>query len=336
MNDTAQRWAVVATVNEPPVLVQSFVAWHLSLGAAEIFLYFDRPDDPVADFFLALPQVHMIRCDDRHWQALGRRPVKHEVRQSQNATQAYERTGCDWLVHMDADEFLWPTGNVADHLAAADTLADGLAVPVAERIYDGTARCSSIYDGLFRRPFSSTMKDGHPIFDNSHGALSRGLTGHTIGKAFARTGRHLRIAIHRPRLPNQKRIVPMISRAAGLELLHFDGLTPLHWMAKFLRAAHLQPRAVQTPPPHRLKQMQAVLEAPNEALELHDLLKVADRSLITALDRYDLLLRANFSPQAALETYFPTQDVDVSTEAFDAWLWAEKGDLLRSNGFETR
>ncbi|MEJ6403415.1 glycosyltransferase family 2 protein [Yoonia sp. 2307UL14-13] len=328
MNDTAPSWAVVATVDEPPVLVQSFVAWHLSLGAAEIFLYFDRPDDPAADMFTRLPQVHVIRCDEAHWQALGRRPGRHQVRQTQNATQAYGRTQCDWLLHIDADEFLWPTSAVGDDLAAAPPV-DALTVPVAERIYDCTADNETIFAGVFRRPFTSDIRDNHPIFDTGHGVLSRGLTGHTIGKSFVRAGRDLRVAIHRPKLPHGVAGPLQIGRMKGAVLLHFEGLTPLHWMAKLMRAGATHPPNPKHTRRHRQKLRAAAQEAPDEARDLHDLLKVADMTKQRALSRYGLLLTAQFDPVPALRRFFPTQSHDLSPVAFDAWLWAERGDLLR-------
>lgn len=328
MSSNAPSWAVVATVNEPPVLVQSFVAWHLSLGASEVFLYFDRPDDPTADMFAALPQVNVIRCDAAHWQALGRRPGRHQVRQTQNATQAYGRTTCDWLLHIDADEFLWPKRAVGDSLGTAPP-ADGLAIPVAERIYDKSSNTDTIFAGLFRRPFTSDIKDNHPIFDNGHGVLSRGLTGHTIGKSFVRVGRDLRIAIHRPKLPRGVAGPLQIGRMPDLELLHFEGLTPLHWMAKLMRVGVTHPPNPEHTRRHRQKLRAAVQTAPDEARDLHDLLKVADATKQRVLSRYGLLLAAPFDPLPALMRFFPAQSHDLSPASFDAWLWAEKGDLLR-------
>ena len=38
-------WAVVATVKAPQDKVLACVAHHLSIGAAQVFLYFDDPDD---------------------------------------------------------------------------------------------------------------------------------------------------------------------------------------------------------------------------------------------------------------------------------------------------
>ena len=71
-------WAVVATVDEPLAVVQTFVAWHLSLGAAHVYLYCDRPNDPVQAAVAHLPQVSTVICDDVHWLRIGKsRPRRH-------------------------------------------------------------------------------------------------------------------------------------------------------------------------------------------------------------------------------------------------------------------
>jgi hypothetical protein len=118
-------WAVVATVDEPPAVVQAFVAWHLSLGAAHGYLYFDRPDDPVQRAVVHLPQVSAVACDEANWLRIGKsRPRRHQVRQVANARDAYARADADWLVHIDADEFLWSQGPLTDHLYSVSAAAD--------------------------------------------------------------------------------------------------------------------------------------------------------------------------------------------------------------------
>ncbi|MFG5381340.1 glycosyltransferase family 2 protein [Yoonia sp. R2-816] len=335
MSVTDPTWSVVATVDEPPALLQAFVAWHLSLGASEVFVYFDRPDDPAISLFAGQPQVVVARCDEAHWLRLDRRrPFKQEVRQARNATLAYRQTRSDWLLHIDADEFLWPSQSVADCLAGAADTADCLTVPVAERMFVAGSESESIFSGVFRRPFSSDMNDGSAVFGIRNGPTLRGLTGHTIGKAFSRCGRGLDISIHRPR-PEQGSEAELISaRAQGLELLHFEGLTPLHWIYKLVRMAKVIAfHNGLVAPPHRQQQMESVLADPKGATELHDLLKVADMALLDALDNHGLVLRAGFDPADAMRTCFAGALPDLSADALDAWLWAERGELLHRRGF---
>ncbi|WP_342076663.1 glycosyltransferase family 2 protein [Yoonia sp. SS1-5] len=329
MVEPTTTWSVVAMVDEPPALLQAFVAWHLGLGAAEIFLYFDRPDDPAQHMFAHLPQVRVVACDAAHWSALGKsRPARHQVRQVQNARHAYALTRSAWLLHADADEFVWVEGSVADCLAGVVPAADCFVLPVAERIHRPGENAGTILDGPFRRPFPGRFELGQRLFGPTYALTNRGLTGHLLGKAFVRTGRDLRLSIHRPRhgeLPE-----PQIARAdrTQLELLHFDGLTPEYWIYKLMRmASALVHRNGMPPSRHRRAQADALLANPDGALGLYDQLKVIDDDTRAILLAQDLFAAPSFDPQGALAQFFPGMSVDLSPGAIDAWLRDHKSDI---------
>ncbi|MEO0939658.1 MAG: glycosyltransferase family 2 protein [Pseudomonadota bacterium] len=117
-DDGLTRWGTVSTVLAQPRDVARFIAWHLSLGAADMQVFLDRPNPALADR-LAHPRVTFHHCDDAHW---ARAPAKarstHQRRQAHNATRAYRRSQVDWLLHIDVDEFLLggftaPPGEIA-------------------------------------------------------------------------------------------------------------------------------------------------------------------------------------------------------------------------------
>ncbi|WP_163851005.1 glycosyltransferase family 2 protein [Pseudooceanicola aestuarii] len=113
------RWGVVTTIRASLADTLAFAAWHLELGAHRIYLHLDDPDDPAFDLLKAHPRLRPLRCDVAYWQRLaGRRPAKHQLRQTRNATRIYNRPAeVDWLAHIDGDEFLVPDRPVADILA---------------------------------------------------------------------------------------------------------------------------------------------------------------------------------------------------------------------------
>lgn len=318
MTKQQPTWAVVATVDEPPALVQAFVAWHLALGASEMMLYFDRPDDPAAALFGHLDAVTVTCCDSAHWNRLGnRRPDKHEIRQVRNATHAYGRMQSDWLLHADADEYLWTAGSVSAALDHACPWTDCLVVPVAERVFADDPPAQTIFAGAFRRP----ARKGQQTDDE---LTLRGLTGHANGKAFTRRDRPVEVSIHRARglkggdLPTEA--------AQGLELLHFDGLTPLNWVYKLLRKADaVAYHNGMAASPHRQAQIDAVQADPGAALALHDRFKRPDFDRLRAKG---LLAEPSFDPAVALQQYFPGDDIDLSPQAIDDWLRQEKQDVL--------
>jgi hypothetical protein len=302
MTGVPASWAVVATVDEPPALVQAFAAWHLALGAEKVTLCFDRPDDPAADLLEGVAGVQVIRCGTGHWQ--GSRPAKQEIRQVRNATQIYGTCQADWMLHCDADEFLWPAGAVGAALADLPSEVDCAIVSVAERVYLPDTPAGSVFDGAFRRPSAGTAADAL--------LTRRGLTGHAHGKALTRTRRGLGISIHRPKRQAGLRMQDL----SGVELLHFDGLTPLQWVFKLLRRADdFALRGGMAPSPHRQAQIDAILADPAAAMRVHDRLKRLTPSRQATLARKGLLLTATVDPSAVM-----LDKADLSPAAFDDWL----------------
>jgi hypothetical protein len=319
MPEHEASWAVVATVDEPPALVQAFVAWHLSLGASEVILCFDRADDPAADLLSDVPKVTVVRCDAAHWARLGkRRPDKHQIRQVRNATDVYRRVTSDWLLHCDADEFLSPARPVAECLAQVYPWIDCAVVPVMERVFVAGGAAADVFGGMFRRPFSGKSEAARDILGAGYDLTQRGLTGHAIGKAFTRVGRDLEVSIHRARADDADVRTETLQ---GLNLLQFDGLTRLHWVYKLLRKADaFAHHGGMVPSPHRQRQIDAVLADPAAAFELHDRLKVVASE---ELAQQNVLADVAFDPAAMIGA-----KVDLSSEAFDAWLRKEKAQVF--------
>ena len=331
MEERKPTWAVVATVHEPPALVQAFVAWHLQQGASEVFIYCDDPLDPVASSFAHLYQVSVDPCDAAHWSRLHKaRPPRHEVRQVYNARDAFERSHADWLLHIDADEFVWSAQPVEDHLTEVDVEADACIIPVAERIHLGGISETSIFDGGFRRPFRDAPAKGLRLFGPEFALTYRGLTGHAQGKAFVRRGRPLKMSIHRPR-KKRGEPDPVFARAEPdhLELLHFEGLTPIHWTQKLAKMARAFVMDDGMPlPNHRRSQAEVLLADPEGAEALYARLKCPKERVRAALDRHGLAVSPAFDLTAALQTYFPDTQVDVSPQSFDAWLRRERAEVF--------
>ena len=320
-------WAVVATVDEPPALLQAFVAWHLSLGASEVFLYFDRPSEVGSGDFAHLPQVTVVPCDEGYWQRLGReRSHRHQVRQARNAQDAYRRTSADWILHCDADEYLRTAVPVADVLGDVPAETECFVLGVAERVHPLGEIGAGIFDGAFRRPFQGPAKRGRALFGADFKMTNRGLTGHAQGKAFVRTGRALTMSIHRPR-PAKAGQELVSGRAANevLELLHFDGLTPHYWFYKLSRMVRaLNDHDGMPPSGHRRRQAEVLIAAPDAAPELYQRLKCPDARVIKKLAKRGLWDDRPFDPALLVADYFAGRIADASPQAIDGWLDSHK------------
>lgn len=205
-------------------------------------------------------------------------------------------------------------------------------MPVAERIYDHGDSTGSIFAGAFRRPCKDQPgQDGVPTDEQIF--CHRGLIGHVQGKAFSRVGRAFRISIHRPKPAMADGPEIAIRGADGLTLLHFDGLTRLHWVYKLLRKADaIANHNGQLPAPHRQRQVEIASEGANAAFALHDRVKRLTAKHQASLRQSGLLFEPAFDPVASVLKVLGAPTPDLSPTAFDTWLWENKGALLRRYG----
>ena len=311
-------WAVVATVDEPAALVVAFAAHHLAQGAASVHVFLDQPDAEAAVMLANLPGCAVTVCDAAYWAASrkGSRPALHTARQIHNARQVYAHCKADWLLHCDADEFVRDGAAVAVALAEAQDSAMYLRLRVAERAYPQDAAEETIFSGVFRHDLPDYPRNGPEIYGEMQAFFHHGLTGHKAGKALVRVGAGQKMALHAPygKPPHQ---VIQTTR-----LLHFDGLTRLHFGLKLLRRAYEPPSsASDRHGAARNMQFLSLCEAvANPALRaaLISALKVLDRRQMTQLRRLGCLDEAGFDPRPALAAAGLAPDLTAA--AFDAHL----------------
>lgn len=322
-------WGLVMTVNEPQALLLTNLGWHLGTGAAEIHVYLDDPDDPAAPLAEALPGVRVTRCDTAHWARVapaGKRPPTHRRRQVLNANHALSLSGADWLIHLDADEFLLQTRPLGAELAVARDLDCEVYFPVAERCFLRDAPPASILDGVFRLTTKGLNRRGDGliadavIFGDQLPCLVDGVLGHSAGKCAVPRGGDYRIGIHWAyRGTGKQRAERYASTAA--RLLHFDGLTALHWMAKLVRYADYDPKTLGIAE-HRRAQIEAfqrVQGQPGGLAALHRDLKELGPDTLTRLRAFGLLDETPFDPLPVCRAVL-AELPDLDPARFDAEL----------------
>ncbi|MCX7646923.1 MAG: FkbM family methyltransferase [Rhodobacteraceae bacterium] len=220
-------WGVVATVKEEAATIRSFVAHYKTLGADEIHLYFDDPDDPAAALAEAVPGVRVTRCGADHWK--GHRPDTHQARQKHNANRAYRRCRADWLIHLDADELLHsalPIGRVLGGLDRGQVAARVMPAEamVPPRRSEGLS--------VFRLPLPDNARGrriGEKVYGELNRYLERGFLSHTAGKCFVRTGRaDVVLSIHDPFVGGVRVTPPWLP---DTYLLHLHGDDEERWLA---------------------------------------------------------------------------------------------------------
>jgi glycosyl transferase family 2 len=188
------RWGLSATIKAPVGDILAFAAHHLDLGAHRLYIYLDDDNPDAFAPLKAHPKIRVVTCDDAYWRKLtGRRPKKHQVRQTANATHAYDRRAeVDWLIHMDVDEFLWPDSNLSRCLEAlsADVFCARVR-PMESLSGDDHMYKAFIPNGPDRNTIVARL---YPQF-GPH--VKGGFLSHLAGKLFVRTGMNdLTVKIH--------------------------------------------------------------------------------------------------------------------------------------------
>ncbi|CAN0187110.1 unnamed protein product [Chrysoparadoxa australica] len=155
--------------------------------------------------------------------------------------------------------------------------------------------------------------------------MKRGQYSHGAGKSGVSVRQGLRLGVHNATIRSAerwKRAPKQVSTTA--RLLHFDGLTPLHWALKFLRY-RLNPPNVQQAvlQGHRAAQINWMLEQGDQLADLqraHATLFALTPERCAQLEPFDLLRHVPFDPTAVVDL----SGLDLSPEGFDA-------DLIRRN-----
>lgn len=323
-------WGVAMLAREPAPLVLFNIAWHLEAGAREFHLYLDDPRDPVFEAAAAIPGVTVTRCDAAFWARAERRwTIWNNHRQTAAVNIAYRTSGVDWMLHLDADEFLWQRRPLGRELAGLSPRADALVVPVRERAYT-RPEPEELFEGVWRIPQEGRRRD-HPLLRPNATFCPAGVSGHTLGKSLTRSGLDVSLWPHYPHVRDGSRhpVIRKVTSRSSL-ILHFDGLTPRNWLFKFLRyqrVLEIDPR--KSLGEHRKAQIGAITERrddPAAMLAFHDRIKLCPNP--DAWTRAGLVETIPFDPRpAALKQLGHIPDLSVA--GFDAETRRDQPELMR-------
>lgn len=231
---TTPRWGVCATVKAPVGAILRFVAYHLEAGANCIWIYLDEPNP---EAFAALdqhPQCRVVTCDTDYWQRIfGRRPKKHQVRQTRNATRTLARASdVDWLLHADVDEFLVSPRPVA--MVLSDVLDEALTA----RVRPMELLAAEAFNGgkMAFKDFIPAGPDRDIIVSELYPrygtVLKGGFLSHLAGKIFVRTTHpQMELRIHNAFLDEIKN--PGEVTLDGMSLAHLHAPDWEDWQAHF-------------------------------------------------------------------------------------------------------
>lgn len=225
-------WGLSATIKAPTPDILHFAAFHLEAGAHRLYLYLDDDNQAALNILKRHPKIRPTLCGDSWWR--GKRPKKHQVRQTKNATHAYNRKAeVDWLIHMDVDEFLIADAPVSNILSDLQSHAKIARVrPMEQLAGDGTAFKAFIPNGPDR---AKIVADIYPTY-GAH--IKGGFLSHLAGKLFVRTGLDgIRVQIHNAF--HHDEMIKGPEDTLGIDLAHCHAKSWAAWHAAF-RYRHAQ------------------------------------------------------------------------------------------------
>ena len=312
-------WGVVATVKEQRNLLIAFVSYYASIGADCIYVYLDEDDVQTRDQIATVPGCQVVLADPAYFRNEWNcgRPKSHRRRQRLNATNAYRRADVDWLLHVDADEFLI-CPDFRDFLAKCPEDVETIRILNGERVFAGGAARPTVFDGWQLLPGGlKPWQRKHFVNDDVRRFTDSGFCGHMLGKSVTRTGRDYRLGIH---APLKRHAFDQIT-SSDPALCHFDGLTALHWMLKLLRYKDAGLNTERTRSSQfRYEQIKYLLEAKTDgrAVErLHDSIRVYEPGLLENLQKRGIAAPIDLDVSGAVSRFFPDSSGDLSPECFD-------------------
>lgn len=336
MSTKPQTWAVASTMREPVDQTLAFVAHHLAMGASEVQVFLDDPHDPALPLLKQIDGCIATPCGPRHWSRHIKipRPELQTMRQAANATLAYSRTRADWLIHADADEFLYLTQPFEEVIAQLKSPARWMRIPNLERCWVDDEDRSSVFSGVFRHTIRPDNGRTEHIYGKTASEfLSLGQLGSAHGKPLVPAGQEFRIGIHAAKWREGDRTDwPPQMWAKGIYLLHFDGLTPLHWAAKTLRYAEHPdeklPALLHEARQKQVRHVRDVCASLQDVLSFYESLSTLRVDQAETLSEMDLLSRCEIDPVADVKAVLPDHTPDYSAATFDTGLGLENAARL--------
>lgn len=326
------KWGVVGTMDEPAPLILSWVAHHLSIGAAEAHVFLDRPNTEVTEKLRNVPGAFVTVCDEAYWtnSTRGERPKRHTGRQKHNATLVYNTRKLDWLLHCDADEFLLLDQGFVTELANSN--ARTLRLKNWERVRTGSN--PMIYSGAFRGVnFNVDLLE--TVYGRWSEFLDAGMAGYHDGKDIVRMGENFTMGVHFPiDMDTNERHKDKTVNVENAKLLHFDGLTPLHILLKLMKRAsepkYQSPRKFGIQRDRQIRFARHHLKKPKQMRKMVD--EVFGVTEAQSLALGESFMEIEFDPRTALQQIGLSEDLSVQT--FDAELREREADLIAATGLE--
>jgi len=228
--------AIIATVKAPIEQLKFFINYHLNVGADQIILFFDDPNDKDIEQIQHYELVTVIPCTTEYWEkSTSQRPNSIEKRQVTNVNKGIQIAldkKCNWIAHIDSDELLNPKQDIKEVLkyCKADAIRFELLEAAPEREY-----YKNIYEPTLFKKKPTTLQIRmakllgcrRSIYNNEY------LRGHLKSKMAIKLNSKIRkFGIHGP-IDFDDSIT--IIDTKKIQLLHYDCVGIENWKLKWSR-----------------------------------------------------------------------------------------------------
>lgn len=232
------EFSVVAMMRETPDVVRRFVDYYRSLGATEVFVFFNGPSEelpPIAGatrtdldaaFWAERPDVVLDTIEDRM------RVCWYEAK---------ARCRTPWLLICDADEYVFSDRRLPELLDAVPDSVDSISFPTAEAVWGpGDDIDEAFGSTCFRTRWPSERQWSwlrRPVYGSVSSLMRWGVLGHVAGKHMIRPERdYTSVGGHRSRRGDTvvTRPAAEVSKVfANTYLGHFDAISLSRWEQKW-------------------------------------------------------------------------------------------------------
>lgn len=265
-------FSVTVMMREDRDVVERFISFYRHAGAEHIYIYFDGATEPLAG--LDLTSVTLEACTPEFWHALcGGRPQTLDG--CLWATHKYSamRHSSDWLLVVDADEFL-VGGSVSEMLALVPDDIEALRLRNVEAVWGpGDDLLEPFGCSYFRKPIAGVkgVVVARLLYGRVAPYFTQALVGHAYGKHFLRRGTAVTEIRSHYSLKGEKKIGEWahkrIPEASNMAIAHYDAVSFARWCEKWRRrysgeviADRMSPRRVA-----QLRSVQRAIEKSEEA-----------------------------------------------------------------------
>lgn len=237
----SQSFSVVAVIKEDAEILRKFYRYYVGQGASLVRIYFDG-NSPIAAEDLP-DKVEIIEVDGALKDEIpGRAENNHVALQNHVYTKEHAMCETDWMLVVDADEYVTADKPLAELFANLPVDLQSLRFPSGEAVWrDGDGIDAAFGATCFRKPLG---KYAHQIvsrllYGEKFGLYRRGLLGHCSGKhAIRRETKAPELGIHFTEIEGE--VLGKWSHEIGQGdafVAHFDAIDRNHWVNKFYSRA---------------------------------------------------------------------------------------------------